>query len=212
MQIVGRDFFCYLLSAIRFMLYALLLLLLVVAVLRWPATEHRAAVPQTHLDSIAPVWQFQEKHSMHIAASPERVFEAIRSVRAEDVVLFRSLVAIRRGGRRGPESILNPPAGVPILDVATRTGFRYLADDPPREIVVGLAVAPNVFASMNFLVTSDGRGGSHTSTETRVHAGTKRAERKFAMYWRAIRAGSGFIRRMWLLAIRRRAESESDSR
>ena len=63
-----------------------------------------------------------------------------------------------------------------------------------------------LFAAMNFLVTADGRGGSNISTETRVYAGTKRAGRRFALYWRVIRPGSGFIRRMWLRAIRRRAE------
>ena len=190
------------------MLYPLVLLaLLIVAIMMiWPAREQRAATARTHLDSIVPVWQFNEKHSLRIDAPPERVFEAIRAVRAEDIVLFRTLVAIRRGGRRGPESILNPAAGAPILDVATRTGFRYLADDPPREIVVGLEVAPGVFAAMNFLVTADGRGGSIVSTETRVYARTKRAGRRFAMYWRVIRPGSGFIRRMWLRAVRRRVE------
>jgi hypothetical protein len=190
------------------MLYTLPLLALLIAaiVMVWPAGEQRAATAQTHLDSIVPVWQFNEKHSLRIDAPPERVFEAIRAVRAEDIVLFRTLVAIRRGGRSGPESILNPAAGAPILDVATRTGFRCLADDPPREIVIGLEVAPSAFAAMNFLVTADGRGGSNISTETRVYAGTKRAERRFAMYWRVIRPGSGFIRRMWLRAVRRRAE------
>ena len=186
------------------MLYAVLLLIVAIVMI-WPAREQHAATLQTHLDSIMPVWQFNEKHSLRIDAPPERVFEAIRAVRAEDIVLFRTLVAIRRGGRRGRESILNPAAGAPILDVATRTGFRYLADDPPREIVVGLEVAPSAFAAMNFLVTADGRGGSTISTETRVYAGTKRAERRFAMYWRVIRPGSGFIRRMWLRAVRRRA-------
>ena len=64
---------------------------------------------------------------------------------------------------------------------------------------------PDVFAAMNFLVVLDG-GACVLSTETRVHAKTPRARRRFGLYWLAIRAGIGFIRRMWLRAIRRHAE------
>ena len=43
-------------------------------------------------------------------------------------------------------------------------------------------------------------------TETRVWASDNESARKFARYWWTIRLGSGLIRRMWLRAIRRRAE------
>jgi hypothetical protein len=158
------------------------------------------------IDAHVPVFQFRERHATHVNASPEKVFEAIRSVRAEDILLFRTLVAIRRGWRRGPESILNPAPGAPIIEVATRTGFRYLANDPPHEVVIGCEIARDVFAAMDFVVTSDARG-SHVSTETRVHAKSRTAFWRFAVYWIAIRAGSGVIRRMWLRAIKQRAEA-----
>ena len=45
------------------------------------------------------------------------------------------------------------------------------------------------------------------SHEPRVHATDTAARRAFARYWTVIRPGSGFIRRMWLRAIKRRAES-----
>ncbi len=61
------------------------------------------------------------------------------------------------------------------------------------------------FAAMNFLVESDGAGGSVVSTETRVYANSPAARRGFGAYWRAIYPGSAIIRRMWLRAIRRRA-------
>jgi len=44
------------------------------------------------------------------------------------------------------------------------------------------------------------------STETRVWTSDPRTQRNFALYWWTIRLGSGLIRRMWLRAIRRRAE------
>ena len=179
---------------------------LVIGALAWPAGEKRVASTTTHLDAIVPVWQFDEIHATHVDAPPERVFDAIRRVTAREIPLFRTLTAIRRGGRPGPESIIQAPADKPLLDVATRTTFRYLADDPPHEIVVGTRIGAGTVAVMNFIVAPDGRGGSNLTTETRVHAATAGDRRAFAVYWRIIHPGSDIIRRMWLLAIKRRAE------
>lgn len=156
----------------------------------------------SRLDELVPEFQFRERHSIRIDATSDAIFEAIRHVRADEIFFLRTMLAIRRGFRGGKESILNPARGTPILEVATRTGFEYLANDPPREVVIGMWVARGVYAAMNFLVEREGV----LSTETRVHAKTATARRRFALYWFAIRAGSGFIRRMWLRAIRRRAE------
>ena len=59
---------------------------------------------------------------------------------------------------------------------------------------------------MNFLVRPDDHGGSTISTETRIYANNQSALRRFAIYWRVIHPGSDIIRRMWLRAIKRRAE------
>jgi hypothetical protein len=182
--------------------------LMIAIAIAWPAREERVTTPGTHLDEAMPVWQFAERHATHISAPPQRVFDAIRRVTASEILFFRALTAIRRFGRPGREDILNAPEHLPLLDVATRTSFRYLADDPPREIVVGtIVVPPNAaVATMNFLVTPDATG-SVLSTETRVFARNASARRRFAIYWRVIHPGSDIIRRMWLRAIKRRAES-----
>ena len=161
----------------------------------------------SHLDEAVPRWDFRERHATHIDASPERVFAAIRSVTAREIALFRTLTAVRRLWRSGPESILNPRADDPLLDVALRTGFFMLADDPPTEIAIAMHVIPpkRALAAMNFLVGSEGPGVLLT-TETRIVTSDRQAWRRFALYWLVIRLGSGFIRRMWLRAIRRRAE------
>ncbi len=194
-----------------------------------PASEKRIEKHESRLDDFMPRWQFDERHTIAIAAPPEKVFEAIRTVPAEEIRLFRLLTAIRRGGRKGPEDILNAPEKLPLLDVATRTTFVWLANEPPRELVVGTVVVaprsarrsgakvtPDLFtrtlqpgvalAAMNFVVAPDGRGGSLVSTETRVFANDRSSERRFAAYWRVIHPGSDIIRRMWLQAIKRRAE------
>ena len=152
------------------------------------------------LDEIAPRWQFRERHALRIDAPPARAWAAVRAVTAREIRLFRAFTFLRRLGRRLPPGILNPPPDEPILDVAARTGFEVLADDPPREIVVGLRIGRDVFAAMNFFLD---RGV--LSTETRVHAATRRARFAFGAYWLLIRAGSGILRRTWLRAIRRRA-------
>src|SRR5260370_1375435 len=97
--------------------------LLVMAIgLAWPVAEKRASRRTTKLDEWMPVWQFDERHTTHVDAPPERVFAAIHAVSASEITWFRTLTAIRRFGRRGPESILNVPEKQPLLDVATRTG------------------------------------------------------------------------------------------
>jgi hypothetical protein len=191
-----------------------------------PAPESRVSPARTRLDEFAPSWQFREFHSMEIAAPSARVFDAINAVRADEILLFRTLTWIRRGGRRLPESILNAGDSTPIIDVALRTSFVRLADDAPRELVIGTIVGappgaagqatPEVFrtamppgyalATMNFLVRANRAGGSVVSTETRVFANSNAARRRFAVYWRLIYPGSALIRRMWLRAIKRRAE------
>lgn len=200
---------------------------MVAGALRAPTTESRVAAPETRLDEFAPAWQFREHHSLRIAAPPARVYEALKRVSADEIVLFQALTWIRRRGRQLPASMMNAPAGQPIIEVATGSGFVLLADDPPRELLVGAMVVappggrfqptPDTFrsplppgfalATMNFLVAADGPAASLISTETRVFASSDDARRRFAPYWRIIYPGSATIRREWLRAVARRAEA-----
>ncbi|HEX8253572.1 MAG TPA: hypothetical protein VF846_10510 [Thermoanaerobaculia bacterium] len=196
-----------------------------------PARTSRSARVESRLDELMPEWQFNEVHTLRIDAPPAVVFDAIRNVRADEIRLFQTLTWIRRGGRQLPEGILNPGNTEPLLDVATRSGFAYLAIEEPREVVVGTIIfAPRgadrsvtrklflepiprgfAIAAMNFRVTADGRG-SLVTTETRVLANHARAKRRFAAYWRVIYPGSALIRRMWLRAIDRRSHAFSSLR
>ena len=151
----------------------------------------------------------------------------MKQVRADEIAFFRTLTWIRRGGHEAPESILNAGSHEPLLDIATRSGFIMLVDDPARELVIGTVVVappgtrgiltPAVFqtplppgfalAAMNFRITPLGPDRSLIATETRVFANSPEARRRFAPYWRIIYPGSALIRRMWLRAIARRATS-----
>ncbi len=204
---------------------------LLLAVAGWviPAKEVRIAAPRTQLDQFAPVYQFNEVHSIEVAASREQVYRAIKGVTADEIRFFRTFTWIRRCGSEDSESILNPPEHVPILEVATRRGFLLLAEEPDREIVIGTAVVvppgfqpktrptPEDFkaarqpgfalATMNFLVEDSGPGVFTVTTETRVYATNPSTRRRFAVYWRVIYPGSALIRRMWLRAVKHRAEA-----
>ena len=195
-----------------------------------PAPARKIAAPTTMLDDFVPAYQFGEFDSIRIKASGERVFAAIRDVSAGEIMLFRALTWIRRGGTAGEESILNAPPNKPILAVAMRTGFMKLAENADREIVLGtLVVAPRGWrlnkdkrptpgdfqalhapgfglAAMNFRVEDAENGDTVLTTETRVYATDDLTRRKFAVYWRVIYPGSALIRVMWLRAIRARAE------
>ena len=193
-----------------------------------PASEESIAARQLDLDDFIPVYQFHEFHKMRIHARGEDVFKAIKEVRANEIFLFRTLTWIRRGGRSGPESILNAPENMPLLEVATRTSFLRLAEEPNREIVLGtLAAAPRgwrskknpapedfkalrapgfALAAMNFRIEDSGPGAVLLTTETRVYATDTPTRRRFAAYWRVIYPGSALIRMMWLRAIKQRSE------
>lgn len=184
--------------------------------------------PATALDMVAPTYHFREVHTRTVEASAARVSAAIKSVTADDISLFQLFTAIRRFGRRGPDSILNAPSGQPILDVATRTGFILLADTA-QEVVLGTVVAaPRGFrvngprdgpwfrelshpgvakAAMNFLIEPESATRTRVVTETRVVGTSDDAVRRFTPYWRTIFPGSWILRVTWLDAIARRAES-----
>jgi len=196
-----------------------------------PAPIQRAAGEPVLLDDFVPVYESREFHELRVQASPERVYDAVLNVTAEEIRLFLFLTWLRspRLGRDKPESILNPSARRPILEVATSGGFLKLAEDPGREIVLGTLVivppearryrgafTPPMFAALerpgfakaaiNFRVKDEGNGWSRVTTETRVHATDSWTRRRFAAYWRTIYPGSALIRVMWLQAIRDRAQ------
>lgn len=160
------------------------------------------------LDTLLPRYDFSERHSIRTTATPERAYAALRTADLTRSRIVRALLAMR-GMRRSAQQF--PPRG-----------FFVIADEPPREIVLGLQGpfwSPNcklhdidaaTFAqpvphgvargAWNFTF-ADGR----ITTETRVLCADD-ARTKFRMYWTFIRPFSGLIRRFMLRALRDEAE------
>jgi len=118
-------------------------LLVILVGMTLPAPTQQAAAPATRLDTFLPAWQFGEHHETRIHASPARVEAAIRAVTAKEIFLFQTLTWIRSPrlpGSRRPASILAAAGDRPILASALRGGFMMLAEEPGREVVLGMLV------------------------------------------------------------------------
>jgi hypothetical protein len=111
-----------------------------------PAAERRAEPAVSRLDEVVPRWQFSERHEIRVRATTTAVARAATAVTSREIRGFRLLTWLRNPrlpGAGQPGSLLAPPADEPILDVALRSGFVRLAEEPGREVVFGtVVVAP----------------------------------------------------------------------
>jgi hypothetical protein len=185
------------------------------------------------LDKFLPKYEFNEIHTITVNASPERVFAAIKELTPAELspIIFwmlnlRSLPAKLIG--KTPPSVNHQFKS--FLDQMYEGGFIPLAEETNSEIIFGMVgqpwkltggeepeiPSPQAFLAFNdpafakvaanLVVTTDEKGCIHCSTETRIHVPDPRTRRKFAFYWRIISMGSGWIRVLWLRAIKRKAE------
>ncbi len=188
-----------------------------------PVRPVTLAGPAMRLDAVIPEYQFGESHEILVHAPRARVWSAVLEVTPDEIRLFRALTWLRSPHfGPAPEGILNPGHG-PLLRSALDGGFVELAREDGIEIVLGTLVSGGdapprtpddvlrgegtglVRAVMNFHLTHE-PDGVRLRTQTRVDATSPDAASRFAIYWRAIYPGSALIRRMWLAAIKRRAE------
>ncbi|MBN1427409.1 MAG: hypothetical protein JXB07_03430 [Anaerolineae bacterium] len=185
------------------------------------------------LDTFLPEYAFHEIHTTTVQASPEMTFAAIKDLRPSELspVIFLMLSIRDLPGKllgKPRQTIPESLAEKSFLEQLFEGGFSLLAETE-QEIVCGLAgqfwklsggeeivfATPQEFldfnrtdfakTAANLLVRADGNR-TILSTETRIWAPDAQTRKKFAFYWRLISLGSGWIRIMWLNAIKRRAE------
>ncbi len=180
------------------------------------------------IDDYMPAADFAERHAIRVAAPPERAWDAVRALDLSPSPVVQALFALRSlpalfAGKRMQGRGLGT-----TMERLLENGFVLLAEQPPREIVLGLAgrfwtpaggvtrFDPAEFrgfarpgmavAAWNFTILPTDEG-SLIATETRVRCTDDAARRSFGRYWRVIRPFSGLVRREALRAIRRTAES-----
>jgi hypothetical protein len=189
------------------------------------------------LDKYLPTFQFNEIHRVTVRASPEETFAAIKQLTPSELSPLVNLMLNLRGlpARLSGERGMELKGEKPMLAVMYAGGFIPL-EESSDEIVFGLigqfwkikpAAEPTISSPQEFLayndpafakvaanlkVTPDSNGCVTCSTETRIHVPDPSTRKKFAFYWRIISMGSGWIRVLWLHAIKHRAESARGSK
>ncbi len=182
----------------------------------------------TLLDELMPNDEHFEVHDIWLDASPDEAYRALLTLRGDEIRLLRPLMALRELPARLVGRTVGGDRNAPVLESLVAGGFVKLAEEPGREIVLGVvgrfwkltgnAPVRSVHdrqtftafnqqgyakAAMNLLVRAEGRG-SRLITETRIDTTDPTAARSFRRYWRWVRPGSGLIRRSWLKAVQRR--------
>jgi hypothetical protein len=179
------------------------------------------------IDRFLPKYDVVEHHETVVNAPVGTTYRAVR-----DFDLARSPVVLALLALRGLPSLFRGAATPSLrigLDEIVRTGFVVLADEPNREIVLGVVgkfwqpssgihrIEAGEFtgfdtpgfakSAWNFFVSERTSGGSTVVTETRVLCTDEDARRKFKLYWRLVGPYSALIRRVMLGRIKRDAES-----
>jgi len=182
------------------------------------------------IDSFAPEPDAREVHSVLVRASPQVVYEALRTADLGESAMVKLLPLLRSAPGIVARGFKTLPRNQKItLQTLLDAGFGLLAEQAPEEIVLGVTgrfwrpsgnVSPFVRADFdrpvqmgfargvwNFSVSEAGSGRTMLRTETRVTCGDTASRRKFLSYWFIIRPFSGLIRLIMLRKVRSLAEA-----
>lgn len=173
------------------------------------------------LATALPDAEFVEHHDIIVAATPDRVWDALLATRWADLLIARPLIAVRSGGRldvgddlltdpRGPgrPTHLEPPSYYSSGMVGRPWEPRADAQRPIESLAeLREFTEPGWLRyGMDFRLTPLPGGRTHLETTTRSDATDDVARRRFRAYWTVIAPFSGLLRRDILGAVARRAE------
>lgn len=169
------------------------------------------------IDEFLSDYDYDERHSVEVAASSDAIYRAAKQVDFSDSFIVRSLMRLR-----GMET------GRLTLEDFSYSRFKVLGEIPGKELLIGLAgrfwtpwgdlqevdasnfhefdKAGYAKAVWNFSVSGDGVI-SQLTTETRIKCLDTSSRRRFGFYWTLIRPFSGLIRMEMLSLIKRSAEA-----
>jgi hypothetical protein len=187
------------------------------------------------IDTYAPNWDAAEFHQIEIAADAESVYRTLWVADLGGSVLIKTLMGLRTlpGVLLHPASIklAGPRPGRRKISLQTLidSGFGKLAEEPDREILLGIAgkfwrptgnVSPFsegnfhgpvpaglARAVWNFHVQQRESKQTILSTETRVVCSDARSRAKFRAYWFVVGPFSGLIRTLMLKSVKHECET-----
>ncbi|MBI3800131.1 MAG: hypothetical protein HY268_24540 [Deltaproteobacteria bacterium] len=181
------------------------------------------------IESFVPNPDAVETHKIEITASRAVVYQTLWTADLGGSLVIKGLMTLRslpqlvlhRGRRQHPQQKVT-------LHTLIEAGFGRLAEEPGREIVLGVAgrfwrltgnilpfsqenfhgpVPPGLARAVwNFTVEEGSAGRTLLSTETRVVCRDTASRVKFRAYWLIVRPFSGLIRLSTLRAVRRACE------
>jgi hypothetical protein len=178
------------------------------------------------LDHFMPRYDVAERHQIGVAAPRDVTFSAMMDVSLQDSRVIRAIFKGREVllGADAPE----PPDVRSFVDMTKALGWRVLAEEPGREVVMGAVtqpwkanvvfrgLPPDEFPSFDqpgyvkiiwtLRVDADGAAKSVARTETRAIATDADARRRFRSYWARFSPGIILIRAISLRLVRKEAE------
>jgi hypothetical protein len=183
------------------------------------------------LDRFMPAFDVRERHESVVRAPAAVTYAIARELDLRRSALIQGIFRARQllmGGRTAPVN-----AGRTFLDEVQSLGWRVLADEPGRELVMGAVtqpwladvvfrgVPPKEFAAFDeptyvkiawtLAVTPRGDDTSVFSTETRAVATDPAARARFRPYWTFASLGIVLIRREMLRLVKREAERRASA-
>ncbi len=183
------------------------------------------------LDRFIPVYDVVERHQISVAAPPERALDAASRVDMRSSSLIRAIVKLRAMAMGDTADDVERPHG--LVAETTSMGWRVLAEDPGREVVIGAAaqpwtrnvifhpIAPEEFTAFSepgyvkiaWTLRAESVAPDRTvfSTETRAVATDADARAKFRHYWHRVSPGVVAIRWILLRMLKKDAEVESQT-
>jgi hypothetical protein len=179
------------------------------------------------LDRFMPTYEVGNRHQTRVAAPAALTWAAARTLELHRSPLVRTIFR----GREllmGAEGARDEAPPRPFLEEVLSLGWRILAEEPGREIVVGAVTQPwradvvfrglapeefSAFAERGYakvawtLAASPlGADASELRTETRVATTDPSARARFRRYWVVVSPGVLLIRREMLRLVKREAE------
>jgi hypothetical protein len=192
---------------------------------RYGRTSRRGSGDEL-LDRFMPMFDVREHHQALVRAPAAVTYAVARELDFRRSPLIQGLFRARQllmGGRSAPAS-----TGGSFLDEVQALGWRVLAEEPGRELVMGAVTQPWVadvvfrgvpaeefaaFEEPDYVkiawtigVAPRDDGSSVFRTETRAQATDPAARSRFRRYWTLVAPGIVLIRREMLRLVKREAE------